>query len=231
MYRLYIMILCFIAVSTVLCSDPDSKIREDRPFRIVGYLPDYRISVINQSWGKHLTDIIYFSIAPKASGELDTSKLNKKTIKKLQAFAKHSKARILICIGGWGRSKEFASMATDKERRHTFILNLTEFCKKHGFSGADFDWEFPQGKQQEEAYTFLLTETKNAFRSHGMIVTVAVGQNKKLSADAYKAVDYVHLMSYDHGVRHATYKDSVADVVRQLKFGVPREKLCLGVPF
>lgn len=64
-----------------------------------------------------------------------------------------------------------------------------------------------------------------------MIVTVAVGHNKRLTADAYGAVDYVHLMSYDHGGKHATYEDSVADVERHLAFGVPREKLCLGVPF
>jgi len=227
----HIMSLCLAAASIALCVSPDSKKKVPERFRVVGYLPDYRMSTIHNSWGRDLTDIIYFSISPKASGEFDTSKLNEKAIRKLQALAKQNKVRILICIGGWGKSKGFGPMATNENRRRNFIRDLTKFCRKHGFAGADFDWEFPKSKAEKEAYSILLTETKNAFKPHGMIVTVAVGQNKQLTADAYQAVDYVHLMSYDHGVKHATYADSVADVKRQLGFGVPKEKLCLGVPF
>jgi len=200
-------------------------------FRVVGYLPEYRAGAIHESWGKHLTDIICFSIEPKASGEIDTSKLKIDAVKKLRALAPEKKLRILICLGGWGRSKGFGPMATNATSRGKFIRNLTKLCLQHGFAGADFDWEFPKGKREENAYSTLLVETKAAFRKNRLLVTVAVGHNKRLSPEAYKAVDYVHLMSYDHGVKHATYADSVADVKRHLEFGVPAKKLCLGVPF
>ncbi len=200
-------------------------------FCVVGYLPEYRMGDIRESWAKQLTHIIYFSIEPKASGQLDTSKLKTDALKKLQTLVKRSNVRMLISLGGWGRSKNFAPMATDTDARRKFVSNLTAFCRKHRLAGADFDWEFPKGPKQEQAYAALLVETKKAFGPHGMLVTVAVGHNKRLAADAYKAVDYIHLMSYDHGVRHATFADSIADVKRQLAFGAARNKLCLGTPF
>jgi GH18 family chitinase len=226
-----IIIFCFAAVCVFSCAKSDLKKREPRPFRIVGYLPEYRLNTIHNSWGKHLTDIIYFSIEPKASGEIDTSRVNEKALRQLKAVARQNKVRILICLGGWGCSKGFGLMATDKNCRRRFVRNLTKFCKKRGFAGADFDWEFPRGKQEQDAYSALLVETKNMFQPHGMIVTVAVKSNQRLTADAYKAVDYIHLMSYNHGAKHATYYASVADTQRQLAYGAPKEKLCLGVPF
>ncbi len=232
MHRLlHMLIICVAMGSLGRSGDAPAKGRSPKAFRVVGYLPTYRMKAVQKSWAKYVTDIIYFSIEPKVSGEVDTSKLNAEHLKQIQALAKDKKIRVSICVGGWGRSNNFAAVATNVQRRRKFIAELLALCKKHKFAGVDFDWEFPRGKDQEQGYTDLLVETRAAFKPHKLLVTVAVGSGHRLRKEAYQAVDFVHLMSYDHGGRHATYEQSVADVKRHLAFGVPREKLCLGVPF
>ena len=52
----------------------------DPPFRVVGYLPDYRIDQVNSSWMNRLTDLVYFSIQPDKSGELDLGHFDQKSL-------------------------------------------------------------------------------------------------------------------------------------------------------
>ena len=42
---------------------------------VVGYLPHYRAGTIDKLQVEKLTDIIFFSISPKADGSLDTSRV------------------------------------------------------------------------------------------------------------------------------------------------------------
>lgn len=228
MLRFPILAVLFVIVFQIGSNASEQK---SDSFRVVGYLPEYRMGTLHKWWEQSLTDLIYFSIEPKSTGTLDTSRLNEEALTKLREFSERSQVRILICVGGWGRSQHFASVTVDKASRSRFISNLKAFCKKHGFAGIDYDWEFPKGKLQKQGYEDLLIETKDAFRSDGLLVTVAVGHHQQLSPSAYKAVDYVHLMSYDSGQKHSTYDSSLADIERQFGFGVPREKLILGVPF
>ena len=81
------------------------------------------------------------------------------------------------------------------------------------------------------AYERLLVETKAAFQQHRLLVKVAVGHHMCLSSPIYEAIDYIHLMSYDHSAQHSTYRESLSDVAQQLEFGVPAKKLCLEIPF
>ena len=199
--------------------------------RTVGYLPYYRMDKIQPAWFENVDDLIFYNVKPKASGDLDTSNFSRDSLSLIQSYAKNTRMRILITVGGWEECGGFASMATDEKRRKEFIRQLLAFCREHDLDGVDFDWEFPNGPEEEAAYAALLTETKKAFRPHRMLVTVAVGHLQRLSPEAYLAVDHVHLMSYDHGTVLPTYEAGLADVQRHLSYGVPREKLYFGVPF
>ncbi|MEW6349900.1 MAG: glycoside hydrolase family 18 protein [Thermodesulfobacteriota bacterium] len=229
---LAILAASVVAASVVPCLATDVPGKKGaRPFRIVGYLPEYRLKAIQSTWGEYLTDIIYFSVEPKETGDLDTSRLNERALRDLRALAPRKRMRILIAVGGWGRSKGFAAMATNETRRRDFVRRLTAFCTKHALDGADLDWEFPRGKEEEEAYCGLIVELAEAFRPERLLLTAAIRDQSRLSRDAYRALNYVHLMSYDRLGRHATYAHSIEGVERQLVLGVPKEKLCLGVPF
>jgi GH18 family chitinase len=198
-------------------------------FLVIGYLPEYR--QLNPDWGKCLTDLIYFSIQPMPDGGLDTSALSAETLQMLQEMRRTYGIRIHISVGGWKRSDNFAPMATRPKTRKTFVRNLLSFCLENDLDGADFDWEFPENEGEIRAYADLLTEVKAAFRPRGWIVSVALAPSAQIDLRPYAAVDRIHIMSYDRGVKHATQEQAQQDTALFLSAGATQEKLILGMPF
>ncbi|MBV9864971.1 MAG: glycoside hydrolase family 18 protein [Abitibacteriaceae bacterium] len=202
-----------------------------KEFTVIAYLPEYRFATLDAAALSYLTDLILFSIEPKSNGELDTARIPSEVLARLNQLRTGHHLRILVALGGADRSEGFASMATNPQTRTHFIQELLRFCTGNHLDGIDFDWEHPTNNVEEEAYAVLLQETKQQFQAHNLLVTVAVADWQHLSAEAYRAVDRVHLMAYDHEGQHSTFTQAAADVQKMLKQGVPRAKLCLGVPF
>ena len=231
---LYVRPLTAILLFLLMTSDfkiLDSQSEYNHQFRVVGYLPDYRVDQLNLSYIKLLTDLIYFSIEPDGSGGLDLSRINESSFGTLREVTRKHNVRFLISIGGWGRSQGFPSMALNKDLRHNFIHQLKNFCLLQKIDGVDFDWEFPKNPEETSAYEKLLIETKSVFSKFRLLVTVAVNPHTKLGESVYQIIDYIHLMSYDHPDQHSTYQQSLSDVSQQLRFGIQPGKLCLGIPF
>jgi chitinase len=208
------------------CS-PSGRLTGD--FLVIGYLPEYR--QLNPTWGNCLTDLIYFSIQPLPDGGLDTSALNTETLQMLREMRATYSTRIHISIGGWERSDNFASMAAKPKTRKKFVQNLTSFCLENHLDGVDFDWEFPENKEELQAYAALLAEVKAAFKPHHLIVSVALAPSDQIDLKPYAAADRIHIMSYDRGRKHSTLEQAQQDVMLFLSTGVSPEKLILGMPF
>lgn len=228
---LTLLALAPLAGCSAIQDGPGSLRQTVTAFHVVGYLPDYRTLSIDDSLGLYVTDLIYFSIEPKPSGELDSERLKPEALTRLREIKRRHGARLFVAVGGSGRSKGFGPMATDKKARDRLVRALTRFCLKNQLDGADFDWEFPENEAEKDAYAALLVEVKRAFKPHGLLVTVALAVSQKLSADAYQAVDRVHLMVYDRRPRHSTFEQATAAVHKFLSYGIPRKKIYLGVPF
>jgi chitinase len=200
-------------------------------FSVIGYLPEYRLQTFDLAVASQVTDLIFFSIEPQVTGELNLERLTPEVDKRLGEIRRGQQTRLFVSVGGWGRSAGFGRMATDMQARRQFVDDLAEFCMERGFAGADFDWEFPADGEENGAYAVLLAEVKQVFQPNGLLVTVALGPGQELSGLAYQVVDRVHLMAYDQGTRHSTFEHAVQGVELFLKRGVAAEKLCLGVPF
>ena len=201
------------------------------PFRVVGYLPEYRVATLDPSALIGVTDCVFFSLEPTPDGSLDTARLTPAIAARLQALRRHARCRFWVTVGGWDRSAGFAPIAADAGKRQRFARALTAFCLSHGFAGADFDWEHPADAKQAADYSALLADTHAAFASRGLRLSVTVAPWQTLDKQAIDAVDEVHLMSYDHPGRHSTLAQAQADVEAMLARGVPSSKLCLGIPF
>jgi chitinase len=210
---------------------PSDRAEPSPRFRVVGYLPEYQMGHFDPSMGRYTTDIIFFSVEPTASGELDASRILPEHIEQLQAAKKEHGTALSVAIGGWGRSDGFGPMATNPTARARFVQVLKDFCLTNDFDGADYDWEFPKDAAERKAYSALLMETKRAFKPHGFSVTVALNKWQRLDDDAYAAIDRLHFMAYDDGIRHSTLANGQRAVEAFLKAGVPAHKICLGVPF
>ena len=201
----------------------------DSVFSIIGYLPDYR--ELNPEWGKYLTDIIYFSAEPQANGGLDTSRLDENVLQKIHEMQAHYGTRILISVGGWERSNQFAAMTAREQTRKHFEESLAEYIYQNKLNGADFDWEFPQTKTEFQNYILLLKEIHADFHPKGLILSVALSPDSEFPLEDFPVADRIHIMSYDRGPQHSTYQQAVTDLQTFLDAGLPRKKLILGVPF
>ncbi len=203
----------------------------EMPFRVVGYLPDYRMAQLDQSLGQHLTDLIYFSVEPDAKGGLDRKRLKPEYLVTLKRIKDQHKIKLHLSVGGWGRSAGFPRLAASAELRTKFASELVRFCQENGFDGVDLDWEHPKGSDQVRDHGLLLTEVRRQFRPHGYQLTIAVAGWQTMSGEAIAAVDWFNLMAYDGEGKHSTFEFAQADVARLLKQGIPASKICLGLPF
>ena len=200
-------------------------------FRVVGYLPDYRVADYDIEGAKRLTDLIVFSVEPSASGELNTERLRNCPWPAFLAFKTKHRVRLLLTIGGWDRSTHFPAVATTPAVREKFVSAVVEFCLAKRLDGVDLDWEHPEGAQQEAAYAVLLNDLRAAFDTHGLLLSVTVAAWQKLTPEAVTAVHYVQVMAYDHDLQHSTFDGAKQDVDLLLKATVPSEKIVLGLPF
>jgi chitinase len=202
------------------------------PTKAIGYLPHYRAGAIDTLPYELLTDIVYFSLAPRANGSIDSSKAKPETLKKLTTLAKPKGVKVHVCVGGWGKSAGFSKMAAEPATRIAFVRNLTAFLKRHQLDGADIDWEHPTSKSEIENFQKLLIELKRAFRPNGFQLTIAVaGWGTYLVPETIPFVDRIHIMAYDQGTPHSPYAGATRDMMHWEKQGVPKSKLVLGLPF
>lgn len=207
-------------------------VTRDISFRAVGYLPDYRVGAINPAVGRHLTDLVYFSVKPTPTGQFESKTLDDaKTTTLLKRFRDEHGVRIHVCVGGWDRSQGFAEIAATTASRRLFANGLVTSCRQHDFDGADLDWEHPKDDAESKNYGSLLSEIARAFKPHKLRLTAAMAAWQTLTAEGIAAVDAIHLMSYDNPGRHSTFETSQADIAKFRKLGVPAGKLCLGLPF
>ena len=200
--------------------------------QVIGYLPHYRAGAIDALPYEILTDLIFFSVEPRADGSIDSSDAKPATLRKLTTLAKPKKVKVHLCVGGWGKSKGFSKMAADPNARLAFARNLTAFLKKHELEGADVDWEHPKSKAEIENFQKLLVELKKAFAPHGFELSIAVaGWGTYLKPRTIPSIDRILVMAYDQGTPHASFSGAKSDLEHWVKQGVPKSKLVLGLPF
>jgi GH18 family chitinase len=221
-------------IMTLLClamTAVDARAGGSGSFRVAGYLPDYRAAAFDADAAARLTDLIVFSAKPTAAGGLDRSRLKRLPWDKLRAFKTRQRVRLILCVGGWGRSAHFAAVASSVAKRKAFVQSAVRVCLDERLDGLDLDWEHPKNADEEKGYAQLLADLREAFGPHGLVLSVTMAAWQKLPKEAFAAVDWVQVMAYDHDGRHSTFEAARADVRSLRERGVPREKVVLGLPF
>ena len=196
---------------------------------VAGYLPWYRMQGFTAERVGPVTDLIYFGIEPTKAGGFPDKPIPEATLTTLQSIRSATGCRLLLCVGGGGRSDGFPALV-DRRTRAAFVSRLCTYCTEHRFDGVDYDWEHPASDAEFAVYIELVKETRAGLAA-GALLTVAQSPFKDLGPGMYEAVDRIHVMSYNHHFPQARMEDSSNDVARMLRFGCPREKLVLGVPF
>ncbi|RKP38241.1 glycoside hydrolase, partial [Dimargaris cristalligena] len=125
--------------------------------------------------------------------------------------------KVLIAIGGWTLSSEFASVASCEESRHRFACSVAHFVRRYNFDGVDIDWEFPvvggmagEGPRPQEAWDFvaLLQSLRNELDAAGAdrcdpyLLTTATSASPNTYRhyrfqEISQCVDFINVMAYD----------------------------------
>ncbi|XKL60517.1 hypothetical protein PGB90_007574 [Kerria lacca] len=123
--------------------------------------------------------------------------------------------KILLAIGGWNDSagSKYSRLVNSKQARSKFITHVIQFLKKYDFEGLDVDWEYPKCWQvncklgptsDKKAFADFITELRESFNEHGLLLSAAVSANKKVIDEGYDVpllsnkLDWLSVMVYDY---------------------------------
>eukprot|EP00906_Rhabdomonas_costata_P022215 RCo032125 len=153
-------------------------------FAVVGYLPEWRFGWEPDRWGSvsaHLSHLILFSLEVTASGGL--SALDRfpspAQLRLAQEARQKVGTRLLVCLGGNGRSGGFGPAVGKKKTRRKLAENLALFCEQHGLDGVDFNWEYPDQASEWKGLFHLLADTRAAFERHRMAASGASAEDTR----------------------------------------------------
>ena len=203
---------------------------------LVGYLPDWEFSRLDDIDLTALTRINYFSVAARADGTLSPTSASGYGLDRLQsvvaaAHAATPRVDVSIVID-W--HSPYLAIAQNSAATAAFANNLVAICSEYQLDGVDLDFEPASlSAAEKDAVGRLLAAVHDQTSPRGLLLSAAVQASQKIIPQAYlSAVDEYNVMAYDLAYdSSAPYDASVGYLESWADYGVPRSKLLMGVPF
>ena len=118
---------------------------------VFSYLPEWRYAAADfEHIARHSSHIAFFSAEPAldGSGALDGLRdrvpgAGSAALRDARAAADAHGAKLLLCLGGNGRSGGFSGTARNPRRRASLVRNVVAAVKQLNLDGIDWNWEYP----------------------------------------------------------------------------------------
>lgn len=192
-----------------------------------------------------VTDVILFECASfNSAGEViyDQTKLETALSNIRKAIGDNDVKITLNLLGPWGNTDsdvwEEQMEAQSEEHNKAFTsgvleYNIIEVLDKYDFDGVHFDYEYPISLKAWYYYNNFLVSLDKKLGEYTLGVA-GNDWNIKFTAAALNAIDTFEVMTYDFldaEGRHATYEGTVELIQKLGLYGMPAEKVNVGLPF
>ncbi|MCH4242144.1 MAG: glycosyl hydrolase family 18 protein [Prevotella sp.] len=163
---------------------------------------------------------------------------------------KNPELKIQLSIGGW-TSGNFSEMAASPKNRMSFAKDCGHILKEYGLDGIDIDWEYPTSSESgissspedTRNFTLLMRDLRRILGPKKLLTAAGIAYAKYIDFHScITYINFVNIMAYDVAdppEHHTTLfrsplsgKITVSEAVQAyISAGVPKSKLCLGMPF
>lgn len=237
-----------LIITNFFGADIDMSSKKAENFRVTTYMRcDYIQSPesLYQEDFDIITDVILFEAASfTAEGEVvyDETKLGTALANIRNAIGDRDVNITINLLGPggitdsdvWEEQMEAQSIEHNKAFASGVLEeNIIALLAKYDFDGVHFDYEYPLSAKAWRHFNKFLVSLDKQLGDYTLGVA-GNDWNVKLSVAAINAIDTFEIMLYDMNDsegRHATYEDTVKLVQKIGIYGMPFEKVNVGLPF
>lgn len=202
-------------------------------FKVVGYLPNFSISAMNEYADKtdfsKLTHLNIAFLNPDIEGNFPVEKGI--GINDIVAKAHYKNVKVLLSLAGGSDQSQYANLLKS-ENRTTFITKIMDLVALYQVDGIDVDIE---GDNIDSNYEAFVTELSVQLKAQNKLITGAVSwwTRARITDACLTAYDFINIMAYGgSSATHASpaYAQQHIDYWKGNR-GVPTNKLVLGTAF
>jgi GH18 family chitinase len=179
--------------------------------RVVGYLPEWQEIDYREVFQSGLTHLILFSVEINAGNIMGLSRLpNEAKLAMIHREAAEAGVKVMLCVGGAGRSAGFAEVARTQKKRSIFLNALNAVLAGNKLAGVEFNWERPVTEGDWRDFSKLIKDAKKVLLDGKAIVAFSFHPDGitegmiAASPDLLQHADFALSMAYDDPHLHSS---------------------------
>ena len=237
-----------ISLFTSFFGISENYIEKAEKFRVTTYIRGDYVQSVESLYCEDfdiITDVILFECASfDSEGNVNIDKEKLETaltnIRNVIADRDVNISLNLLGPGGYTDSDVWEDQMEAQSDEHNKAFtsgvledNIITVLDKYGFDGVHFDYEYPLSLKAWHYYNNFLVSLDKKLGDYTLGVA-GNDWNIKFSTKALAAIDTFEIMLYDMNDadgKHSTYEDMVSMVRKVGFYGIPLEKVNIGLPF
>lgn len=179
-----------------------------------------------------ITHLLYFGPGLKSDGTTDAS-ASDPVLAEVRQLCRQNHVKLIGVVFANPRT-QFQPIISDPAKRAVAVQSIAKWCREAWLDGIDIDFEHPANQTDAAQLGQFLTELRAALGDRPLLcaaVAPVLGVSSIPPAVVNESLDFLNIMSYDHGGEHATLAAAVSDMDFHRNQGILPSKLVLGIPF